>query len=184
MHEMQCGHCVTHVASLREHLVLPLVLSKCFKEAVTFFFFAEANAYLEDPGKYASAARAAMDHTARTNLEAIMDTLARQRCTSIEDCIALARRQFQLRFHDKIAQLIYTFPEDARTSNGTAFWTPPKRFPKVVRFDPEDASHVTYVQAAAILLAQVYGIERPVWAADRSTVAAKAAAIEVCHHLQ
>lgn len=76
-------------------------------------------------------------------------------------------------------QLTHTFPEDARTSNGTAFWSPPKRFPKPVVFDPADASHASYMQASAILLAEIYGIEKPAWAAESAAVAEKAAAVEV-----
>lgn len=76
-------------------------------------------------------------------------------------------------------QLTYTFPEDARTSNGASFWSPPKRFPKPVVFDPADEAHASYMQSSAILLAEVYGIARPSWAAERAAVAEKAAAIEV-----
>lgn len=66
---------------------------------------AEANTYLEDPEKYAAQAKAAMDHTARTNLEGILGTLSGNKCTAFEDCLVLSRKQFQSRFHDKIAQV-------------------------------------------------------------------------------
>ena len=46
-----------------------------------------------------------MDGTARTNLEAIRDTLSSNLCSTFEECLALSRRQFQTRFHDKIAQV-------------------------------------------------------------------------------
>ena len=51
--------------------------------------------------------------------------------------------RFQEVFHDKIAQLTYTFPEDAVTSTGSPFWSAPKRFPKVVAFSSGDAAHTS-----------------------------------------
>lgn len=58
---------------------------------------AEVNSFLEDPEKYLGAAKAAGDHTARTNLEAVADCLGASRCKTFEDCIALSRRQFEVR---------------------------------------------------------------------------------------
>lgn len=49
----------------------------------------------------------------------------------------------QTQFHDRIAQLVYTFPEDAVTSTGAPFWSAPKRFPHALTFDEADASQVT-----------------------------------------
>lgn len=49
-------------------------------------------------------------------------------------------------FHDRIAQLTFTFPEDAVTSTGLPFWSAPKRFPRVVKFDAADAAHASFVQ--------------------------------------
>ena len=81
----------------------------------------------------------------------------------------------QFQFHERIAQLIYTFPEDATTSTGSLFWSAPKRFPQPLTFDPADPSHVAFAQAGAILKAQVHNIEMPSWAADFSKV------IIMCH---
>jgi ubiquitin-activating enzyme E1 len=49
-------------------------------------------------------------------------------------------------FHDRIAQLTFTFPEDAVTSTGLPFWSAPKRFPRPVKFDTADSSHTSFVQ--------------------------------------
>jgi len=46
----------------------------------------------------------------------------------------------QTQFHDRIAQLVYTFPEDAVTSTGAPFWSAPKRFPHALTFDAADPS--------------------------------------------
>lgn len=79
----------------------------------------------------------------------------------------------QFQFHERIAQLTYTFPEDATTSTGSLFWSAPKRFPQPLTFDPADPSHVAFAQAGAILKAQVHNIEVPSWAADFSKVVIK-----------
>jgi len=49
-------------------------------------------------------------------------------------------------FHDRIAQLTFTFPEDAVTSTGLPFWSAPKRFPRAVKFDAADPAHASFVQ--------------------------------------
>jgi hypothetical protein len=49
-------------------------------------------------------------------------------------------------FHDRIAQLTFTFPEDAITSTGLPFWSAPKRFPRPVTFDAADPAHASFVQ--------------------------------------
>ncbi len=49
-------------------------------------------------------------------------------------------------FHNRIAQLTYTFPEDATTSTGAPFWSAPKRFPRPLNFDPSDKAHAAFVQ--------------------------------------
>lgn len=49
----------------------------------------------------------------------VVEILAVDRCSTFEECIAWGRRRFQDYFHDRVAQLTYTFPEDALTSTGT-----------------------------------------------------------------
>jgi Ubiquitin-activating enzyme active site len=81
-------------------------------------------------------------------------------------CVWLLQHQF----HDRVAQLVYTFPEDATTSTGTLFWSAPKRFPHALDFDASDPTHAMFVQAAAILKAQTYGLVVPAWANDAMQV--------------
>ncbi|PSC67218.1 Ubiquitin-activating enzyme E1 2 [Micractinium conductrix] len=138
----------------------------------------EANAFLSDPDKYISSAKASSDAAARQQLEKLVEVLVSERCQSFEDCIAWARRKFQQQFHDRIAQLVFTFPEDAKTSTGALFWSPPKRFPTPLTFTPSDPSHAAFVQAAAILKAQVHGLPVPEWAGDAQRVVAVAAGVE------
>ena len=76
----------------------------------------------------------------------------------------------QFQFHERIAQLIYTFPEDATTSTGSLFWSAPKRFPQPLTFSASDPSHVAFAQAGAVLKAQVHNIQVPDWATDLEKV--------------
>ena len=82
----------------------------------------------------------------------------------------------QMHFHDRIAQLVYTFPEDAPTSTGALFWSAPKRFPRALEWSAADPSHVAFVQAAALLRAEVFGITPPAWAQDPAKVILRVAA--------
>lgn len=76
----------------------------------------------------------------------------------------------QALFNDRIAQLVYTFPEDATTASGTPFWSAPKRFPTPVSFTASDGSHARVIQAAALLKAEVHGLPQPAWALDLQQV--------------
>ncbi|WIA10070.1 hypothetical protein OEZ85_010280 [Tetradesmus obliquus] len=139
----------------------------------------EANAYLADPAKYTEAVKSSADAAAREQLAKVVEVLVADKVASFEDCIAWARLKFQDYFHDRIAQLTFTFPEDAITSTGAPFWSAPKRFPRPVKFDAADPAHASYVQAGAILKAEVYGNPRPEWAADAAAVAAAAGKVVV-----
>jgi hypothetical protein len=187
--------------------------------------------------------RGSADAAAREQLAKVVEVLASERCTTFEECIAWARTKFQDFFHDRIAQLVYTFPEDAATSTGARggvtwwrrggvvvcfrglgsaglpgaaagalpagsgpphptpphptpphptpphptpphpagapFWSAPKRFPHVLKFDAADPTHASLVQAGAILKAEVHGVERPAWAGDVARVAQVAGSVEV-----
>ena len=140
---------------------------------------ADANAYLENPEKFVNDVTHSSDAAAKENLKRVADALIADRCSTFDDCIRWARIKFQTQFHDRIRQLTYTFPEDAKTSTGALFWSAPKRFPTALEFDVADASHAAFVQAASILKAQVHNIEVPDWASEPQTMVKKAAAIEI-----
>lgn len=140
---------------------------------------ADANAYLENPEKFVHDVTHSSDAAAKENLRGVFDALITDRCSTFEECIRWARLKFQSQFHDRIRQLTYTFPEDAKTSTGALFWSAPKRFPTALEFDAADASHAAFVQAASILKSQVHGIEVPSWAGDAQAMVEKAAAVEI-----
>eukprot|EP01023_Acetabularia_acetabulum_P053882 TRINITY_DN6048_c0_g2_i4.p1 TRINITY_DN6048_c0_g2~~TRINITY_DN6048_c0_g2_i4.p1 ORF type:complete len:421 (-),score=76.88 TRINITY_DN6048_c0_g2_i4:81-1199(-) len=120
-----------------------------------------ANAFLANPEKVLEDAKKQGDAQSKDQLEQVIKLLESSKCNTFEDCVAWAREVFQDHFYDKISQLVYTFPEDAVTSNGAFFWSPPKRFPQALDFTATDALHAQYIQAAAILRADIYGISRP-----------------------
>lgn len=139
----------------------------------------DANAYLDNPEKYVQDVAHSSDAAAKENLKRVVDALITDRCSTFEDCIQWARMKFQHQFHDRIKQLTYTFPEDAKTSTGALFWSAPKRFPNALDFNPSDESHAAFIQAAAILKAQVHNIAVPKWAHSEQEMVQKASAISV-----
>jgi ubiquitin-activating enzyme E1 len=139
----------------------------------------EGNTFLEKPAEYAAAARTAGDAQARESVERAAECLGPGRPASFEECVAWARLRFQDYFHDRIAQLIHTFPESAATSTGAPFWSPPKRFPHPVILHTEDATQMRLILALATLRAEVYGLPRPVWHGDATALARVVAGVPV-----
>lgn len=123
----------------------------------------EVNAYLRNPKEYTSAMKNAGDAQAKDNLERILECLDKERCKEFQDCITWARLKFEDYFVNRVKQLTFTFPEDATTSNGTPFWSAPKRFPQPLEFSTDDLSHLHFVMAASILRAGIFGIPVPDW---------------------
>merc|ERR1719456_1290832 len=81
-----------------------------------------------------------------------------QSSATFEMCTRLAVQEFQDKFHDSISQLLHTFPVDHKTSEGTLFWSGPKRPPSAIKFDATDSLHLEFVAAAANLYAANLGI--------------------------
>ncbi len=87
--------------------------------------------------------------------------LLRKRPFTFEDCITYARRKFQKYFVNDIRQLLFTYPIDFKTKDGTPFWTLPKRPPTELKFNPTDSLHAAFVTAIACLKARTWGIKEP-----------------------
>ncbi|CAI5479155.1 unnamed protein product, partial [Closterium sp. Yama58-4] len=139
----------------------------------------EANAFLSGQEKYCEEMMGAGDAAAREALERVVECLVTERASSFDDCVSWARRKFEDYFANRIKQLTFTFPEDASTSTGLPFWSPPKRFPAPVTFSPEDPTCLAFVTAGAILRAATFGIEVPDWARDGKRMAEAVAKVEV-----
>ena len=97
----------------------------------------------------------------REKIEDIYNSLVTARPASFQDCVSYARCMYEDRYVNTIAQLCHTFPSDAKNSSGVDFWSPPKRFPHPIPFDPDNKLHMDYVMSAANLRAGVYGVEKP-----------------------
>ena len=94
-------------------------------------------------------------------LDSLKDFLVSDKPTDFNDCIAWARLQFEKQYHNAIAQLLYNFPKDSKTSSGADFWSGPKRAPTPLIFDTNDETHLGFVIAGAHLHAYNYGIQAP-----------------------
>ncbi|RSH84322.1 uncharacterized protein EHS24_005840 [Apiotrichum porosum] len=81
------------------------------------------------------------------------------RPTTFAECIQWARLQFQADYSNDISQLLFNLPKDQVNSNGTPFWSGPKRAPDVITFDIEDPLDFAYLVAAANLHAYNYGLK-------------------------
>lgn len=98
---------------------------------------------------------------------------------SFSDCVAWARLAFEDYFANRIKQLTFNFPQDAKTTSGAPFWSPPKRFPVPLNFDPSDSQHVQFITAGANLRAAVYNIPRPAQHREAAFIVAEVAKVKV-----
>ncbi|PLW21703.1 hypothetical protein PCANC_03221 [Puccinia coronata f. sp. avenae] len=89
----------------------------------------------------------------------IKEFLIDSRPTNFADCVRWARLKFELEFNNEIRQLLHSLPRDLITKEGVPFWSGPKRAPEPINFNLDDPQHVTFIIAAANLLAFNYGIK-------------------------
>uniref|UniRef100_A0A8C8E5U0 E1 ubiquitin-activating enzyme n=1 Tax=Otus sunia TaxID=257818 RepID=A0A8C8E5U0_9STRI len=75
-----------------------------------------------------------------------------------QDCVHWARRHWQSRYHDAIAQLLHTLPPEHEASPGVLFWAGNRRCPHPLTFNPDNDTHLEYVLAAARLFAQAHKV--------------------------
>jgi len=117
----------------------------------------DANAYLSQPDFLAALER--QPGVRKPTLEALSSNLGAEKPISLEQCVVWARLRFEELFHNSIAQLLYNFPLDMATSNGTPFWSGPKRPPMALAFSSEEPLHIDFIIAAANLRAFNYGLK-------------------------
>ncbi|KAK0277488.1 E1 ubiquitin-activating protein [Friedmanniomyces endolithicus] len=96
----------------------------------------------------------------KQTLETLREYLQTEKPESFDDCVEWARMQFEKQYNNAIAQLLFNFPKDSKTSSGQPFWSGPKRAPDPLKFDPENPTHYTFVLAAANLHAFNYHIKQ------------------------
>lgn len=64
------------------------------------------------------------------------------RPTTFAECVQWARLQYENDYHNEISQLLFNLPKDQVNSNGTPFWSGPKRAPDANKFDINDVSGI------------------------------------------
>jgi len=79
--------------------------------------------------------------------------LLRKRPVNFNSCLEYARKRFEKYFNHDVKQLLHVYPLDAKTKEGTLFWTLPKRPPTPIDFDPNDILHCTFIASMACLFA-------------------------------
>jgi len=136
----------------------------------------EVNTFLTDPTTYL--AKVPTEGTGTSQLARLncVKRMLEQRSGPFDMCVQFAVIEFQDKFHDAIAQLLHTFPVEHRMSDGSLFWSGPKRPPAPIRFDPADSLHLDYVLAAANLYAANLGVLE---CRDKEVVRKMAAGVEL-----
>lgn len=114
------------------------------------------NMYITQPNYLESALK--QSGSERQTLETLKEFLVTDKPKTFDDCITWARMQFEKQYNNAIQQLLYNFPKDSKTSSGQAFWSGPKRAPDPLRFDANNPTHFSFVEAAAQLHAFNYKI--------------------------
>lgn len=76
-----------------------------------------------------------------------------------QDCVNYARRLFDINFTWRIEDLLKMYPPDKITEEGVPFWSGTKREPVVIKFDPTNELHLSFIDAAAKIHARIYGIK-------------------------
>mmetsp|Transcript_97648 Transcript_97648/g.232417 ORF Transcript_97648/g.232417 Transcript_97648/m.232417 type:complete len:1031 (+) Transcript_97648:101-3193(+) len=136
----------------------------------------EGNSFLEDPESYLRKLPTTGSGTSQVQRLRSLQYMLEKRTMPFDACAEYAVMEFQEKFHDSIVQLLHTFPLDHVTSEGTKFWSGPKRPPAPIKFDANDALHVDFLLAAANLYAASLGVPEN---RDRTAVARMAAAVKV-----
>lgn len=79
--------------------------------------------------------------------------------TTFVDCIIWAINRFYEKFNHQIKQLLYSYPKDTETSEGSSFWSGGKRCPDEIKMDTNNQLHNEYVYHTALLLAEMFNIQ-------------------------
>jgi len=64
-------------------------------------------------------------------------------------------------FYNQIIQLLFNFPLDLKTDQGTMFWSGSKKSPIPIKFDITDKTHTDFVISSSILHAHNFNISPP-----------------------
>ena len=79
--------------------------------------------------------------------------------TGIKGCAEWAVDMFVENYTNSINQLLHTFKPDHELAPGVLFWSAGKRCPKPIIWDPNNQTHMDYVEASTHLFARVSGLK-------------------------
>lgn len=96
------------------------------------------NLYLSQPNFVETTLKSSGQH--HDQLKQIEKYLVKERPTTFSQCIEWARLQFEQDYVNEIKQLLFNLPKDQVNSNGTPFWSGPKRAPDPLEFDLNNVS--------------------------------------------
>ena len=94
----------------------------------------------------------------RSSLERISRFIGMKKTSNFENCIVLAKEQFNSYYDHTIRDLLSIFPADHKDKDGQAFWSGPKRAPSPITFSCEDPAHMNFVMSYANLIAATLNI--------------------------
>lgn len=122
----------------------------------------DAKAFASDPMKWlADVAGEGNAFTRRAKLQSVKDIITNAKSATWRCCVERARLAFEADYASQIKQLLHNFPPGHITSEGTPFWSGPKRCPIPAEFDVHNELHRAYVAHAAALYASTFGVALP-----------------------
>jgi ubiquitin-activating enzyme E1 len=78
---------------------------------------------------------------------------------NLECIVGAARQLFQDCFIDQVAQQIHSHPLGHKEDNGIEFWTSPKRFPDLYKFDSADNMQMNFIDSVVKILKLVFRVK-------------------------
>ena len=121
---------------------------------------ADLVSFLDHPKAFV--ARCKVDGTTSTLIEKLTkckELLKIKKDGSFQACVAIAKEQFNTYYDHAIQDLLFTFPLDAKDREGNPFWSGPKRAPKPIKFDANNAAHINFIVPMANLIAVALGLK-------------------------
>ncbi len=113
--------------------------------------------YLDNPTAFLDNLKS-QQNTQYDTLKRLQEQVVFSRPKTIVDCITWARQTFEELYHYRIQQLLFNFPLDRRTANGTLFWSGSKKPPSIIRYEAVDPLHNEFIVTVANMRAQMFQI--------------------------
>ena len=136
------------------------------------------NLYLSQPNFVETTLKSSGQH--HDQLKQIEKYLVKERPTTFTQCIEWARLQFESDYVNEIKQLLFNLPKDQVNSNGTPFWSGPKRAPDPLEFDINNVSAAGLPQGQADNSPCTLTTSSPLPTCTRSTTVSRASVTRQC----